>query len=399
MTRGRYRQAYDEDAVRRIWPAGLLANTRDPTLGYPPALIKEEEEFVAECMESGDMSDLEAEYQSAAATGFWVVTAEQQQGSRDGGLSKQEAEVIGMVGLRAASRKGSGDSQSTAAVVSRFGVDAAHRGRGAGRMLLAALEEHAWAHGFSRVSATTVSLNAPALAVYAACGYREVYRGRQDGRDVSHGEPPFVRVEKQRRGGGGNGGGAMEQAPAPAPVGSQRDEGDAAGPSVPLLAPTVPAVAQLWPESEEPWPAEPPTTRLGSVCKGKIYAAAFSPDGSHLMVGSDDQAAPAVVLETREWSVVRVLRNHRCYVKSVAWSPDGELCAMGSGDHSASVVAVGSWSIEFADTVYTDAVFSVAWSPHSDMLAVGSADQSVSVLQRGERHSPPCSTDKTAPPN
>ena len=175
-----YDQGTDHTAVRELWSNGLLDNTRDAALGYPPTLVEEEEHFVHETLQAGDMVDIRAAY---GTLGFWVVVV-QDSGGGDGGGGT----VVGCVGLRAGAGKGVAD-------IGRFTVARTHRGRGAGRMLLAALEERARAQGFGSVTATTVSLNAPALAAFAACGFTEVYRGRMDGKPAPE-WVPFVRFEK-----------------------------------------------------------------------------------------------------------------------------------------------------------------------------------------------------------
>ena len=174
----RYRQETDAAEVRRIWPAGLLANTRDAALGYPPTLVAEEEEFVRQTMENGDMCDLQAAYQSdpAGVTDFWVVT------------EKGGTVPVGMVGLRHGDDDGVGD-------IGRFGVDEAFRGRGAARLLLRTLQRHAWSVGLTKITATTCGLNTPALAAFEACGFRIVFNGRKDGKKQPE-WAPFARLEK-----------------------------------------------------------------------------------------------------------------------------------------------------------------------------------------------------------
>ena len=70
-----YVQEEHEADVRRIWAAGLLANTKNASLNYPSSLVAEEEEFVRSTLAEGDMVDLRAAYQSAddPRTGFWVA--------------------------------------------------------------------------------------------------------------------------------------------------------------------------------------------------------------------------------------------------------------------------------------------------------------------------------------
>ena len=159
--------------------------------GYPPSLRAEEEAFVRATLDSGDMIDIRAAYQAdpAGRTGFWVVEEEAEEavgGDGPGGT------LVGCVGLRHGNLERDGDG---AADIGRFAVDSRFRGRGAARLLLAALEAHARDNEFTIVTATTVSLNTAALGTFAACGWAEVYRGRADGKPPPE-WVPFVRVRK-----------------------------------------------------------------------------------------------------------------------------------------------------------------------------------------------------------
>lgn len=176
LTVRRYDHERDAESVRRLWPVALLANCA--AYGYPPTLVAEEEEFVRETMTGGDMLDLRAAYQGDAEgrTDFWVAV------EAEGGLP------VGCVGLREG-KEGAGD-------IGRFAMGAGCRGRGGARMLLAALEAHAAAAGFTAITATTCSANLGAVATFGRCGFEEVYRGRMDGKP----EPewvPFVRFRKE----------------------------------------------------------------------------------------------------------------------------------------------------------------------------------------------------------
>eukprot|EP00937_MAST-01D_sp_MAST-1D-sp2_P001082 g1082.t1 len=171
-----------------------------PVMAAKLGLVAEEEVFVRETLEAGDLVDVEAAYQGSPSLGFWVVLAAVAarggvEGSEGGSTPPQQPQqpqqVVGCVGLRAGAREGVAD-------IGRFTVARTHRGRGAGRMLLAALETQARRAGFGSLTATTVSLNAPALAAFAACGFTEVYRGRQDGKPAPE-WVPFVRFEKALR--------------------------------------------------------------------------------------------------------------------------------------------------------------------------------------------------------
>ncbi|MFM9997114.1 MAG: WD40 repeat domain-containing serine/threonine protein kinase [Phycisphaerales bacterium] len=67
----------------------------------------------------------------------------------------------------------------------------------------------------------------------------------------------------------------------------------------------------------------------------KVYAVAFTPDGSTLATGSDDTTVRIWDVPTRE--EITQLRGHEAYVYSLAFSPDGRMLASGSGDGTVRV--------------------------------------------------------------
>lgn len=168
-----YVQSSDASVVRKIWSDGLLGNITD--FGYPQPLSQEESDFVRATLEAGDMRDLEQAYQTNLRTNFWVAE------------DTSSGSIVGCVGIRST-------NDPTVADIGRMTVSPLCRGRGVCRMLMSALERHAVDTGFHCVTATTVSLNTPALEAYAALGYEEVFRGRQDGKIN---EPAFVKLRKQ----------------------------------------------------------------------------------------------------------------------------------------------------------------------------------------------------------
>lgn len=175
-------EARDFAVVRELWASGLLGNTVNSQLAYPASLIEEETNFVNETLQQGDMSCSEAlvnAYQSDPdkRSNFWVAVS---QGDAD-----EASCVVGCVGLRL--------GKFPVGDIGRFGVSSACRGAGVGAQLLSVLEEYARQHGYISVTATTVALNTPAVKSYQKAGYREVYRGRQDGKQ---GEPDFIRMQK-----------------------------------------------------------------------------------------------------------------------------------------------------------------------------------------------------------
>ena len=63
-----------------------------------------------------------------------------------------------------------------------------------------------------------------------------------------------------------------------------------------------------------------------------VCSVAFSPDGTRLASGSDDQTVK--LWDVRSGELVRTLSGHTSSVRSVAFSPDGTRLASGSDDQT-----------------------------------------------------------------
>jgi dipeptidyl aminopeptidase/acylaminoacyl peptidase len=105
-------------------------------------------------------------------------------------------------------------------------------------------------------------------------------------------------------------------------------------------------------------------------------SVAFSPDGTTLASGSEDNTAKIWNLETGK--EITTLKGHSHYVNSVAFSPDGKLLATGSADSTAKV-----WTIATGEArtlkEHSGVVSSVAFSPDGQKLATASADKTVKI--------------------
>ena len=58
-----------------------------------------------------------------------------------------------------------------------------------------------------------------------------------------------------------------------------------------------------------------------------IESVAWSPDGSNLAFGSNDNAIK--IYETSSWKIIQRLTGHTNYIRTVSWSPDGSKLASG----------------------------------------------------------------------
>lgn len=81
------------------------------------------------------------------------------------------------------------------------------------------------------------------------------------------------------------------------------------------------------------------TSRLFRGHTDWVNCVAFSPDGKHVVSGSDDMTIRIQDAITGAL-VAPPLNLHNGYVLSVAFSPDGERIASGSDDHA---ICVGYW--------------------------------------------------------
>ncbi len=111
-----------------------------------------------------------------------------------------------------------------------------------------------------------------------------------------------------------------------------------------------------------------------------IYSVAFSPDGRHVLTGSEDNIARLWDVETGK--EVRRFEGHGGGIISVAFSPDGRYVLTGSWDGTARL-----WDRDTGKEVrkfegHATTIWSVAFSPDGRYVLTGSRDKTARLWDR-----------------
>jgi len=111
--------------------------------------------------------------------------------------------------------------------------------------------------------------------------------------------------------------------------------------------------------------------------RGPVLSVAWSPDGTRIASGSDDQTVQVWLAE--DGKLLQTCRGHASTVLSVTWSPDGTRIASASVDQTVRVWNVESGRLLQRYNGHKSTVWSVAWSPDGTRIASASFDQTVQV--------------------
>jgi tRNA A-37 threonylcarbamoyl transferase component Bud32 len=110
---------------------------------------------------------------------------------------------------------------------------------------------------------------------------------------------------------------------------------------------------------------------------GTIFSASFSPDGSRVVTGSDDNTAK--VWDARSGAELLTLKGHTEAVYSASFSPDGSRVVTGSQDNTAKVWEAKSGAEVLTLKGHTEAVYSASFSPEGSRVLTGSFDRTAKV--------------------
>ena len=110
-----------------------------------------------------------------------------------------------------------------------------------------------------------------------------------------------------------------------------------------------------------------------------VLAVSFSPDGTTVASGSDDETVRLWEVDSGQEKAI--LRGHTDRVFAVSFSPDGTTVASGSADGTVRLWEVDSGQEKATLEGHTDGVFSVSFSPDGTTVASGSADGTVRLWE------------------
>ena len=108
---------------------------------------------------------------------------------------------------------------------------------------------------------------------------------------------------------------------------------------------------------------------------GHVRALKWSPDGHHILTGSQDATARIWDAATGENTLTL---THNTWVRAVAWSPDGHHILTGSQDGITRIWDATTGKNTLTLT-HTDWVTAVAWSPDGHHILTGSEDRTTRV--------------------
>jgi WD40 repeat protein len=134
-------------------------------------------------------------------------------------------------------------------------------------------------------------------------------------------------------------------------------------------------------ESASPDPKPDPDAEKMEKKRVRVYGAAFSPDGRHVLSGEAGETPILRLYETETGKEVRTFTGHTGWVWRVAFSPDGaKIASAGCNDYSFRI-----WETESGKTLVNGAkahkgfVVAIAFSPDGKKLLTSGRDMTVKL--------------------
>ena len=118
-----------------------------------------------------------------------------------------------------------------------------------------------------------------------------------------------------------------------------------------------------------------PITHIFGGHGDMVTAVAWSPDGGHILTGSDDGTAR--VWDTSTWENTLTLDHGVCWFNAVVWSPDGTQI-LTSTDTYVYVWDTTTWT-KTHTLEHSDLVQSVVWSPDGTRILTGAYDNTARI--------------------
>jgi len=108
-----------------------------------------------------------------------------------------------------------------------------------------------------------------------------------------------------------------------------------------------------------------------------VTAVAYSPDGSRIVSGSDDNTLK--IWDASSGKQLATLSGHTSSVDAVAYSPDGSRIVSGSYDNRLKIWDANSGKLLSSLEAHTASVRAVAFSPSGHLIYSGSDDRTIKV--------------------
>jgi len=104
----------------------------------------------------------------------------------------------------------------------------------------------------------------------------------------------------------------------------------------------------------------------------RFNQVSWSPDGKKILAGSMDKIG--IIISKDTGKIIKQLKGHSEWIRTVDWSPDGKKVCTGSGDGEIKIWSVSSGKCLLTLDEHEDRIWDLDWSPDGDRIVSGSRD-------------------------